>query len=148
MKILFVGLGSIGQRHLRNIKKLYPKCKILSYRVLNRNFTLNNKNKILKTDLNKKYNITLFNKYSKALDSKPDAVFICNPTSHHMNYALEAARKKINIFVDKPLSHNLKKLDLLEKIVKKNKLVFFVGYQLRFSKALNFIKEIIEKKGL
>ena len=148
MKILFVGLGSIGQRHLRNIKKLYPKCKILSYRVLNRNFTLNNKNKILKTDLNKKYNITLFNKYSKALDSKPDAVFICNPTSHHMNYALEAARKKINIFVDKPLSHNLKKLDLLQKIVKKNKLVFFVGYQLRFSKALNFIKEIIEKKGL
>ena len=50
MKILFVGLGSIGQRHLRNIKFLYPKSKILAYRKLNRNITLTNKNKLLNSE--------------------------------------------------------------------------------------------------
>lgn len=148
MNFLFVGLGSIGQRHLRNLKKIYPKCKISSFRVLNRKLTLNNKNKLIKSDLNKKYNIKVYKKYSEALNAKPDAVFICNPTSFHIDYALQAARKKINIFIDKPLSNNLQRLNLLRKLVKKNNLVFFVGYQLRFSKSLNYIKKIIDKNIL
>ena len=32
MKALFVGLGSIGQRHLRNLKILLPNIKIMAYR--------------------------------------------------------------------------------------------------------------------
>jgi predicted dehydrogenase len=148
MKVLLVGLGSVGQRHLRNIKKLFPKTEITAFRKLNKKIYLNNSNKVIKTDLLKKYNIKLFNTYSRALDDQPDAVFICNPTSLHLDYALRAAKKKINIFVDKPLSHNLKKVSLLKKIIKKNKLLLFVGYQLRFSKPLNFIKNKISKNYL
>lgn len=148
MKFLFVGLGSIGQRHLRNLRKLKPNCEVLAYRKLNRNLSLSNTNKVLGFDLNKKYKIKLFSSFKKALNEKPDAVFICNPTSQHVKFALEAAKKKINIFVDKPISHNLENLELLQKIVKKNKIVFFVGYQLRFSKSLNFIKNLIEKNFL
>ena len=32
MKALFVGLGSIGQRHLRNLKKLKPEIDIMAVR--------------------------------------------------------------------------------------------------------------------
>ena len=32
MKILIVGLGSIGQRHLRNLKKINNKIKFLAVR--------------------------------------------------------------------------------------------------------------------
>jgi predicted dehydrogenase len=148
MKFLFVGLGSIGQRHLRNIKKLKPNSQILAYRKLNRKIHLNNNQKLLKTNINTKYKIKLFTDYNKALAERPDAVFICNPTSEHVKYAIKAAKKKINIFIDKPISHNLKNLKNLKKVVKKNKIIFFVGYQLRFSKPLNFIKKIIEKGDL
>jgi len=148
MKFLFVGLGSIGQRHLRNIKKLHPYSEILAYRTLNRKISLSNNQKLLKTNINKKYKIKLFKDYHEALAEKPDAVFICNPTSQHVKFALEAAKKKINIFIDKPISHNLKNLKNLKKIVKKNKTIFFVGYQLRFSEPLKFIKKIIEKENL
>ncbi len=148
MKILFVGLGSIGQRHLRNIKTLYPKTSILAYRKLNRKLTLSNKNKVLRSNLNKKYDIKIFQNYKDALKQKPEAVFICNPTTDHVFYALEAAKCGVNIFIDKPISHNLNNLNKLKKIVKKNKLQLFVGYQLRFSESLNYIKKIIEKKRL
>ena len=32
MNILIIGLGSIGQRHLRNIRRIYPKSNIFCYR--------------------------------------------------------------------------------------------------------------------
>ena len=48
MKILFVGLGSIGQRHLRNLKKFFPKFEILAYRKLNRKLTLDEMNGLLR----------------------------------------------------------------------------------------------------
>ena len=32
MNILIIGLGSIGQRHLRNLKLLLPTIQILAYR--------------------------------------------------------------------------------------------------------------------
>ena len=148
MKILFVGLGSIGQRHLRNIDFLYPGTKFLAYRKLNRKITLDNKNNLSKEDLNKKYNIKLFKNYNKALSDKPDAVFICNPTSHHMKYAITAVKYGINVFVDKPLSNNLKNIETLKQYLKKKNVVFMVGYQLRFNKSLNFIKKIIDKNKL
>ena len=59
MKFLFIGLGSIGQRHLRNIKKLYPNSEILAYRTLNRKISLSNNQKLLKADINKKYKVKL-----------------------------------------------------------------------------------------
>ena len=33
MKILFLGLGSIGQRHLQNAKKIFNNAKFFSYRI-------------------------------------------------------------------------------------------------------------------
>jgi predicted dehydrogenase len=148
MKILFVGLGSIGQRHLRNIKFLYPGAKILAYRELNRNLSLDNKNKKKKYNLNKKYKIKIFKNYIKALDEKPDAVFVCNPTTMHLKYAILAAKKKINIFIDKPISNDLKNLKFFLDLVKKNKITVMIGYQMRFSKAINYIKNLLDKNYL
>ena len=54
---LFIGLGSIGQRHLRNVKKLYPKSNIYALRKISLSPLLNNKNKSLNGNLEKKYNI-------------------------------------------------------------------------------------------
>tara|TARA_B100000795_G_C22804693_1_gene444056 strand:+ start:550 stop:1575 length:1026 start_codon:yes stop_codon:yes gene_type:complete len=148
MKILFVGLGSIGQRHLRNIKKFYPNSKISAYRILNRKFTLSNKNKVQKDNLNKKYNIKVFKNFKESLHDKPDAIFICNPTSMHIKYALIAAKNKINIFIDKPLSDKMIGIRKLHNLVKKNEIIFMVGYQMRFLKSLIYIKSIIDKKIL
>ena len=148
MKILFVGLGSIGQRHLRNVKKFYPNTKLSAYRILNRKIILDNKNKLQRDNLNKKYNIRVFKNFKESLKDKPDAIFICNPTSMHIKYALIAARNKINIYVDKPLSDKMTGVTKLYNLVKKNKIIFMIGYQMRFLESLNYVKSIVDKKIL
>ena len=42
MKILFVGLGSIGQRHLQNIKKIFPKSFLYALRKKNKSLVIKN----------------------------------------------------------------------------------------------------------
>ena len=53
MNILILGLGSIGQRHLRNIKKTYPNAKIFALRKKYTTPLLNNKNIVIKGDIKK-----------------------------------------------------------------------------------------------
>ena len=45
MNFLFIGLGSIGQRHLRNLYKISKNDKIYAYRRKFSTPSLNNKNK-------------------------------------------------------------------------------------------------------
>ena len=48
MKALFVGLGSIGQRHLRNLKKLRPDIELIAVRSSRSTPVLSNTNQIIK----------------------------------------------------------------------------------------------------
>ena len=65
MNILIVGLGSIGQRHLRNIKKLYPKTNFFCYRRIFKTPSLDNFNRIKDFDLKSKYKITYIKNLNK-----------------------------------------------------------------------------------
>ena len=58
MKVLIWGLGSVGQRHLRNISKINPKIEFFAIRKKFTTPALNNFNIPQKSDLKKKYNIT------------------------------------------------------------------------------------------
>ena len=42
MNILFLGLGSIGQRHLINAKKIFKKAKFYAFRKKNSNLIIKN----------------------------------------------------------------------------------------------------------
>ena len=49
--------------------------------------------------------------------------------------------------IEKPLSRDLKNIDELKDIVKKNNLVTFIAYIFRFAPAIKFLKGILEKKN-
>ena len=59
-----------------------------------------------------------------------------------------AAKKKFNIYIEKPLSNNLKGIKQLKKLQKKFKIKILVGFQLRYHPGLILIKNTIKKKGL
>jgi predicted dehydrogenase len=123
MKILMIGLGGIGQRHVRNLRSLLgDTLEIMAYRQLNRSFALTDQLKVDEgVNILEKYKIDVYPDINSALDQEPDIAFICNPSNLHIPVALMAARAGCRLFIEKPLSHNLDFVsELIQVIEQKN----------------------------
>ena len=145
-KILFFGLGSIGQRHLRNIIKLEKRLKLYAVRKLNKTPLLDSKNNAVKGDINKKYKINILDKIN---NNKFDIVFITNPSSFHIKTLLKLKNQKnLYIFIEKPIDVNLKKIGQLNKLIKKNNFKIFVGCNLRFTEPYKILKKKINDRKM
>ncbi len=148
MRVLFCGLGGIGQRHLRNLRELLGnELEVHAYRVRRQKIKLLDDLSIAKgADLEVDYEITVHDTLESGLVTKPDLVLICNPSNLHIPIAIAAARAGCNIFMEKPASNSLEGLSELQSIVSDKKLLCYVGYNLRFHPALQKIKYLIEHK--
>tara|TARA_A100001011_G_scaffold400441_1_gene515016 strand:+ start:1730 stop:2668 length:939 start_codon:yes stop_codon:yes gene_type:complete len=135
MRILICGLGSIGQRHLDNLINLgYKDILIVSAR------------KFIPVKFKK---IQIFKTIDEALKMKIDLAIVCNPTHLHEITAIKLIKKNINIFLEKPVGYNRKKLVTLKNIIKKYpNNINMVGYMMRFHPAMKIIKNILKKKSL
>lgn len=147
MKALFCGLGSIGQRHLRNLRTVMgDSVEIIAYRGRGKNFVLNPDMTVRHgADLEETYNLRFLTNLDDALAEKPEIVFITNPNSLHMPIALAAASAGCHLFIEKPVSHSTEGLDELVQLVEDNKLTAFVAYQFRFHPGLALLKSFVEQ---
>ena len=112
MKILICGLGSIGLRHAKNLLKLGYKDIIL--------FT----SREIKENKLKK--LKIFNSLNKALKEKPNVALICNSTHLHEDTLIKCIKNKTNIFVEKPVGFNYKKLTKLSNLIEKKKSIIWL----------------------
>ena len=109
MKALFLGLGSIGQRHLRNLKKIAPDTEIIAYRSKKIVPFLNESNEPEKNlDIVKHYKIQEYTSLREALKENPKMVFVTNPSNLHAISAIKALKANSFVFIEKPLSFDLK----------------------------------------
>ncbi|MFH1841391.1 MAG: Gfo/Idh/MocA family oxidoreductase [Candidatus Nealsonbacteria bacterium] len=128
-KIIVIGFGSIGQRHYRNLVGLgYENVCVYDLK----------KEKIGE-------GIKTINKLTKEELSQFKVAFICTPNHQHVKAALIAAQAKCHLFIEKPPSHNLKDVDRLVRICKKNKLITLIGCNLRFDPSVRKIKDLIDQ---
>ena len=150
MNILIIGLGSIGQRHLRNLKLIEPKSKFYAIRKKKNVPLLNNFNKVIDGDIKKKYSIRYFRSLKKIYQSKVkiDCAFVCTPSSKHVSQAIELLKYNIPCFVEKPLGSSLKGIKELERLLKKKNIITMMGFQLRFNPLIQYLKKNIKKKSL
>lgn len=146
MKILFCGLGGIGQRHLRNLRLLLGESlEVHAYRVRGQRFKLRDNLTVDEgADLEKDYAIQVHHELGEALAQQPEAVFICNPNALHVPVALECARAGVAVFMEKPLASDLEGLDELLTEVEKRQLLFHVGYNFRFHPGLQRLKTLLD----
>jgi len=136
MKILIAGLGSIGRRHLRNLRSLGEE-DILLYRT--HQATLPDEELAglpVETDLR------------RALDWGPQAVIVANPTSLHLQVAIPAARAGCALLMEKPISHSLEGVDELTAAVAQGGSRVLVGFQFRFHPALQKAAELLRSGAI
>jgi predicted dehydrogenase len=131
MKFLIAGMGSIGRRHLRNLRALGEE-DILLYRT--------HQATLLDTELN---GLPVETDLRRALDLKPDAVVVANPTSLHLDVAIPAAEAGCAILIEKPVSDSPARLDDLAAVAKRSGSRILVGFQFRFHPTLRKAAEII-----
>ena len=142
MKVLFIGCGSIGKRHIVNIRQLFKSdVEILAYRTFA-------KSRHLHEDFFDEYSIQQYDSLNKALSQRPEVTFITNPTSLHIPAAIKAAYSGSHLFIEKPLSNDLKGIAKLEQLVKKKKLTTFVAFNFRFLPILVTINRVIATKEI
>tara|TARA_B100000989_G_scaffold117818_1_gene86679 strand:- start:17386 stop:18411 length:1026 start_codon:yes stop_codon:yes gene_type:complete len=149
MKVVFFGLGGIGQRHLRIIKKKFPTYEIFCLKSKTRNFEIDdNLNKITNSNILKKYSVKQLYSLKEVREIKPDIAFITNPTFLHSKFAKFLSANKISFFVEKPFSNNEKNYKrIFDDLVKFNK-KFYVGYMLRFHPQLKILKRYVDSGNL
>lgn len=131
-RVLLVGCGAIGRRHLRNLAALGardllafdpdPACA-----------------RAAETESGAKAVLSL----EAGLAAKPGLALICTPSHLHLEPALAAARADANLFIEKPLAHELDGVEVLEKEAASRGLVALVGCNMRFHPGVAKAKELI-----
>ena len=141
-KILFIGLGGAGQRHLRIIhNKFGDKFKYFSFRKKNNTkFLDKNFNHFENINLNDVYPLTNLS-YNEINNIKFDFVFIANPTSFHYRFLSLFLSNKTKILVEKPLIFPYEKYSL----IKNSHAKILVGYQRRYSLIFKELSKEIKK---
>ena len=137
LRSLIIGCGSIGERHLHNIKKIGIK-----------DIGILDINKTQVNSLAKKYSVKKFYDLDSALSFKPDFSIICTLPESHIPIANSCINSGSHVFVEKPLSSNLKNVITMLKKAKTKKLKVAVGYNLRFDKGINLLKHKLQQKEI
>lgn len=150
MKILMVGLGGIGQRHMRNLRTLLgARAEFLAYRVRRQMHVVT---PALGADharnVEEEYSLRTFSTLAAALEEKPDMAFICNPSNMHVPVALACVRAGCDLFVEKPLSDSMKDTAALVAETEGRKGIAMVGYQLRFHPCVLALSRIVRSGAL
>ena len=124
MKILIVGLGSIGQRHAACLQKI-GNIEIAVLRTA-------------KGTLKEKSGFTEFYSIEDALSYQPHGIVVANPTSLHVVTALPFLQKGIKTLIEKPIAHTKEDAEKLSSFSDNLR----VAYCVRFLPLINTIKEI------
>lgn len=136
-KILLVGAGRFGEKHLQKLKILEKnkEISILGAVVLS--------SKTQKR-IAEKYNITVWTKLTDELLSKATAVDIVTPPESHYKLVMRCL-PFANVLVEKPLTLKVKDVEKISELAKKHRHTLMVGHIFRFNPVVKKLKPILSK---
>jgi predicted dehydrogenase len=125
-RVLLVGAGSIGERHLR--------CFAATGRA---ELALCDVNPQVRQAVAERCSVAkVYDRFEAALDARPDAVVIATPAHLHVRMASAAVQAGAHVLVEKPLSTSPEGVDALVQLVEQRRATAAVAYVYRCHPAL------------
>ena len=132
IKVGIVGVGHLGEIHLKLILSSI-NFDLIGFYETNQE----------KSDLiSKKYQVKSF-KSLEDLSENVQAVIISTPTIHHHEIATFFLKNNIHVFIEKPITTNVKEANELVQLAKDNNLVGQVGHVERFNGAFTEVENFL-----
>ena len=132
IKVGIVGVGHLGEIHLKLILSSI-NFDLIGFYETNQE----------KSDLiSKKYPVKSF-KSLEDLSENVQAVIISTPTIHHHEIATFFLKNNIHVFIEKPITTNVKEANELVQLAKDNNLVGQVGHVERFNGAFTEVENLL-----
>jgi predicted dehydrogenase len=126
VRVLIVGFGSIGRRHLSNVRQLLPDAHTTIWRHA----------RAVEAEQPPTGADQLVYSLPEALSSRPDVAILASPAPFHVPAAAALAAAGVHLMIEKPLSDSLNGIDDLIQESTRRGIVLMVGYHLRFSPSL------------
>ena len=136
MKILIAGYGSIGRRHLNNLRTL-GETDILLLR--------SHHSTLPESEIE---GIAVETSIEDALVHRPQAVVIANPTALHLDVAIPCAEAGCAILMEKPISHSMERVAQLQQALLLGGGGFLTGFQFRFHPGLQQVKQWLSEERI
>jgi UDP-N-acetylglucosamine 3-dehydrogenase len=135
LKIAVIGTGGWGKNHVRVLNDLGVLSAVCD----------SDESRI--KSISNRYKVHSYSNLKDLFEKEPnlDACLVCTPTKTHYAIASEIIKRKINVFVEKPLSFSSVECEELTKLSKQHNVILTCGYIERFNPAIQDLKRTIEE---
>jgi len=131
-RVLVIGVGSIGERHLRCFQQT-GRCDLSLVEIKG----------ALRQTISDRYGVRGFANLDEAITQRPDVAVICTPAQLHVPLATKLAEAGIHLLIEKPLSTKLDGMDRLRDLVESRGVTCSVAYVYRAHPVLTAVREAI-----
>jgi predicted dehydrogenase len=132
--LLVVGCGSIGERHLANLKALGAGpllvCDVDAAR---------------REDVARRLDVEAVATLDEGLRARPRAALICTPPTTHLALARAAAEAGCHLFIEKPVAAQVDGVGALASLVTERGLVALVACNMRFHPGVRQLKRWLDE---
>lgn len=133
MRVLMIGSGSIGRRHMASLRQIDPAITFDVLREPGRG-----------SDLAGLGHATLSRSIDEALDKRPKLMVVANPSALHLRHVLAAIDSDTPFYIEKPVVAAADDLVVLETRVARASLpVNMVGCNLRYLPSLQVLRRLV-----
>jgi len=132
MRVGVIGVGSMGQNHVRVLSEIAKLIGIADPDVR------------VGAEVSNRFSISYFINYRDLLKEKPDAVIIAAPTAKHHEIASAALNAGIHVLVEKPICSTTKQAEKLADLADKMGLILAVGHVERHNPVVGFAKRALD----
>ncbi|MHA2879091.1 Gfo/Idh/MocA family protein [Vibrio campbellii] len=135
--VAVIGLGNIATRHRRNLKLLFPQCRLLAMSASGRvpAEPVSDCDEVV-SDLD------------EIIRSDSELVIVASPAPFHTGHAIPLLNAGIPTLIEKPVTTRIEDVQSLQTVVDKTQTPVAVGYCLRYLPSSLEVKALLDKGAI